>query len=440
MSRTQHVRRFSPLLVGAAVVAVIGLLAPAASAATSATATVQGDLKLNAGTDSGYTYTLRPASGQIKSFNLTAPDGWTFTGITSVTPSIGSVLPATTFPTNVLQGRNLAISSSTDFVLKFTARAPCADTNSSWKTAAKTNANFTGGSFSVPDVHASVSGSCFAAFTRPPANAAFNDPPTFKGPSQNITSAQYTPNTTSNNAIQVLVTDAAGSARSGIEITLSLSTNPTKATLSGSLKATSNGGGYATFPGSPNPITIDTIGQDYEMTPTASGVVGTESGPFDIYQEGEVCGTGSCDASGRSVNNLGHVLTAGVSAPSGIALGVFVSTAVDVECAGYTSPFSDPPSIVWQYSGSDPQRIVVDISKGMMREVLDRGSDHLEFCFDSEGKTFVDKFGSTHTTTPGLLPDCNATSDGTNCIVSETALAGGGRRVVVTVEDGKGRI
>jgi hypothetical protein len=456
MSRSHHTRRLSPLLVGGVVVLAIGLLAPAASASTGATATVTSALQLggkdNAGTDSSYTYTLTPASGQIRSFNLTAPSGWKFTAITS-SPTTGTLALAS--GNTVIQGRGLSITTS-GFQMTFTALAPCADTASAWRTVAKTGAGFTGSSFSVPDVSASLTGHCSAVFTRSPANAAFNDPPNFNGPSENITSVPYTPDTTTNpaNAIQVAVTDATGKPRDGIAITLSLSTNPTGATLGGgsSLTAASTGGGLATFPGSPNDITIDTIGQGYKMTPTGSGVVGTESGEFGIYQEGEACGTGSCHASGRAVNSLGHVLTADVSAPSGVTLGAFVSTAVDVLCAGYTSPFSDPPSVVWQYSGSAAQTIVIDISKGMMREILDRGSDHLEFCYDSEGKPFLDKFGQWHwddPTTPvlgdgiqanGLLPDCNMSLNGTNCIVSETALSGGGREVTVTVDDGKGRI
>jgi hypothetical protein len=452
MSRSHHTRRFSPLLVGGVVVLAIGLLAPAASASTGATATVMSTLQPpdprgNAGTDSSYTYTLTPASGQIRSFNLTAPSGWKFTAITS-SPTIGTLALASA--NTVIQGRGLSITTS-GFQMTFTALAPCADTASAWRTVAKTGAGFTGSSFSVPDVSASLTGHCSAVFTRPPANAAFNDPPNFNGPSENITSVPYTPDTTTNpaNAIQVAVTDATDHPRDGIAITLSLSTNPTGATLGGgsSLTATSTGGGLATFSGSPNDITIDTIGQGYRMTPTGAGVVGGESGEFGIYQEGEACGTGSCHASGRAVNSLGHVLTADVSAPSGVTLGVFVSTAVDVVCAGYTSPFTDPPSVVWQYSGSAAQTIVIDISKGMMKEVLDRGSDHLEFCYDSEGKRFTDKFGVLHVpdpetgvVPPGLLPDCNMSLNGTNCIVSETALSGGGREVTVTVDDGKGRI
>jgi hypothetical protein len=116
-----------------------------------------------------------------------------------------------------------------------------------------------------------------------PADAAFNGNPT----SENITSAPYTPGGA---ALQVEVRDAYGALRGGVSITLQLSTNPTSASLSGPITATSNDSGVATFQGtSLNPITINKVGLGYTMTPAGSTVVGTESGRVGIFRDGKIC-------------------------------------------------------------------------------------------------------------------------------------------------------
>jgi hypothetical protein len=428
--------------------ALIALTAPIASAATSATASVNGTLTNNAGTNSAYTYTLRPSSGQISSFNLTAPTGWSFTSIGSFSPATGSVAIAS--GSTVIQGRGLAITASSGFSLTFTARAPCAGTDSGWKTDAKTGGSFTGSSFAVADVPAVITGECTASFDRQPADTAFNDPPALDGPSQNITSVPFS---SSGDAIRVLVLDAAGLARPGVSITLSLSPNPSS--LSGPITQTSDANGYATFIGSnANPISIDKLGLGYVMTPTGSGVTGTtQTVPFGVYQEGEPCASSDCTVHGRSADNR---IQSTISAPGNGNLAVLVSDlSSEIDCSAvveardpsyeYVEVSSQVTS--WKYTGTGSQLITVFLDKRLVRTVLDRGSDHLDFCFLIEGidpdtnqpKTFVDKFGIT-TPGPSLLPDCNQSVAGKNCVVSQTATGGGGRLVTVTVEDGKGRI
>jgi hypothetical protein len=380
---------------------------------------------------------LTPTSGQASSFNLTAPTGWAITSVDSE-PGVQLAPGSST----VIQGRGLTITSSSPLDVSFTAQAPCAAAaNVAWTTVARTGGSFNGAAISVNDVPASVTDDthCSAAFRfgRQPADAEFGANTT--GPSQNITSVAYTANGL---AIQAIVTDANGAPRPSTSVALAFATNPTNATLAGSTTAVSDSNGFATFDGTCatcSPITINKIGQGYKLKAMGAGVVGTpQPDAFGVYQEGEACATGSpCVVHGHNGNNS---ITTTVSALAGGDLGTFVSNTVDVLCAGYTPLTAD--SIVWKYTGGGSQTIVVDLSKKVIQQILDRGSDHLNFCFDSEGKPFTDKFGVAHQGNGdnGLLSDCNTGIDPNNCIVSETGLNGGGRRVTVIVADGRGKI
>jgi hypothetical protein len=340
----------------------------------------------------------------------------------------------------------------------FTAQAPCGTTNPAWPVVAKSGSNLTGSSFTVNTLSTPLSGTCSAAFVAGPADAAFNGNPK----SENITSVAYTPDGA---AMQVQVKDAAGATRDGVSIKLELrctppdsSCGPGGALLSGPVTATSDSGGIATFTGSIenpiNPISIDAIGLNYLLEPTGSGVAGTLSAEFGIYEEGKQCPGASCEVHGNSDDGR---ISATVSAdiPSG-SLSVLVSE-LGLDCTGSIPPGSDyvyrPLSasvVAWLYTGEGSQTITVLVDKALLR-FTDRGSAHLDFCLLVEGtipgivpptpKSFVDKFGVTRTEAsgPGLLPDCSPIIT-TNCIVSQTAAAGGDRLVTVTVEDGRGKI
>lgn len=437
--RPRYYRRIVAPLVFALVAAV--LIGPSALAAPGTAVGVITPSPVPAGTTMSYSFTLAPTSGQIGSFNLTAALGWTILSLDSA-PSGVSLASSTQ-----IQGRGLTITSSSPLTIGFTAQAPCATSNATWGLAARAGSNFTGSSLSVDpssSLTTSLSGTCRAAFVagRSPADAAFNGNPR----SENITSVPYTP---TGLAIQALVTDANGNPRSGISVMLQLTTNPTGATLSGPITATSDSQGFATFQGNPgsNPITIDEIGLDYAVTPTGTGVVGTESGLFGIYQEGEPCTAGqSCVVHGNSND---HRIEATVSAdtPSG-SLAVLVSE-LGLDCsasipAGYTYTPLSAEVIAWQFTGTGSQTITILIDKTLIRGILNRGNT-IDFCYLVEGidavtgepKTFISKFG-VETSGPALISFCSPTIT-ENCIVSETATQGGDRLVTVTVEDGKGR-
>jgi hypothetical protein len=432
--------RWRTPLIFLGVLLLIGVLAPAVSAAPGAATAAVTHGTVPAGTTDSYEYTLTPTSVQIRSFNLTAPTGWTIKSVDSA-PTGVQLAPGST---TVIQGRGLTITSSSPLTVVFTAQAPCAAGRVAWTTEAKTGGNFTGAAVSVNPVPASVTENCTAAFVTQPADAEFGA--NTNGPSQNITSVPYTANGTD---IQAIVKDAKGGLRPDTLVTLAFETNPRGATLAGPISAESDDRGIATFDGNCDgcsPITIDKIGQGYKLKAEGIGVkaIGLEEVlPFGIYQEGEVCTTNPepCVVQGHSGNNR---LTTTVTTPPNGNLGVFVTSEEDVICDGFNSPFTTQAVIVWKYTGDGSQMIVADISKAMMREVLDRGSAHLDFCLDSEGKAFTDKFGDDHwgtsgNDTPGLLSDCNTGIDPDTCIVSQTALSGGGRRVTVRVVDGRGR-
>jgi hypothetical protein len=418
------------LHLGATVVALAAIavfMVPAANAAPPSANASLSPTSPPAGAKSTFSFKLTPATGQIGSFNLTAPSGapspgWSISPL--VSPPAGVTRPSST----LIQGRGLTITASSPLTVTFDAQVPCVSSNPTWSVVAKTGGNFTGNSFNVNQPSTPLTGTCAAAFVSGPADAAFNGGST----SQNITSEQYKPNGT---AIQVLVTDAETTPQpvGGVSITLSLSAGPTGATLSGAITATSDQSGLATFDGSSDPITIDTIGLNYVMTPTGESVAGQQSEPFGIYQDGHACAP-SCKAHG---NNGGIDST--VTATGGTNLAVLVSP-LGLNCGSFTG--RSPQVTVWKYVGTSSQTLVLVVDKSLLTNT-DRGSAHLDFCFDSEGKTFTDKFGvvhdATNNPTPGLLPDCNSTIT-VNCIVSETSSNKGARIITVTVEDGHGRI
>jgi hypothetical protein len=435
MSRSNRVRRSTPLLVGAVIVlAVTGLMAPAASAAsTPATATITG-VSPAAGATSTVTFTLTPSNGQISSFILTVPGGWAITPV----PAGGSGL---TWTSTTLQGRGLTITAQKPFSATFSVQAPCASTSglsavsSAWTVAARTGPNLTGSAFAVNQPSTPVTVACTAAFVsgRGPTDAALNGGAT----SQAITSVAYTP---SADPMQVAVRDGAGNARSGILVTLDANGGG-GSEAGGTPSATTDGGGIATFSAA---VTLQNIGQGYTFTPTGA-FDGTPSGTFGIYQEGHPCNPG-CSATGHSSDNK---IRSTVTAPNGTNLGVLVSdTVATLDCSAIVqgeAPDYDYMALsgqvtVWKYVGGSTQTLQIFADKTVVKTILNRGSDHIDFCFDSEGKPFVDKFGVTHTDSPSILPDCNNAPALENCIVSETAGGGGGRLITVTINDGRGRI
>lgn len=440
-----HRRRALP-----SVIAAVLLVALAASSALAATKSAVGSVTpssapVPAGTTKSYTFSLTPTNGSIGSFNLDSASGWR---IVSLDAAPGGVTLASA---TQIRGRNLSIGSASPLSVTFTAQAPCGTLDPLWGLTAKSGGNFTGSSFAV-DPASSLStpldGACHSAFVggRGPADAALNGHPR----SENITSVAYTP---SGAAMQVKVTDAEGTARSNVSIQLTLCTTPVVcsptsagAALLGPLTSVSGGDGVATFTGTPaNPISIDTIGLNYRLQGTGSGVTPTPSDPFGIYEEGEQCGP-ACSVHGKSGDNAVEA-TVSADTPSG-SLSVLVSD-LGLDCgpaipAGYQYEPLSSSVIAWKYTGSGSQTIVVRIDKSLL-VILDRGSAHIDFCYLVEGidpdtgqpKTFTDKFGVV-TSGPALLPDCSPTIT-ENCIVSETAAQGGDRLVTVTVEDGRGK-
>jgi hypothetical protein len=399
--------------------AATATLAPSASAAGTVVGTIS-PASVPAGASQATSFTIAPTSGQVGSFNLTAPTGWV---LSELTPAAGVTLDG-----NQIQGRNLGVSSS--LTINFTALAPCSPSSGTWGLVAKSNGNFNGatlGNDPASVLSVTLTGTCTATFVTAPADAAFNG----GTKSENITGVPYDP---AGAAVQAIVKDATGAARAGIAITLLLSGGTSGAALSGPTSAISDTNGLATFDGTANPLAINKTGLNYVMTPTGSGISGTSSGTFSIFQEGESCTSGqSCEVHGTSTK-----INATISATAGGNLGGSVepiSVVAFGACEG-ADPLSEAV-IVWKYTAQGAQTVAAVVDKSLLR--TNKGSAHIEVCFEVDaGKDpFIDKFGQT--VTKGLLPDCGP-GVSVNCIASETGLNGGGRLIVFTVEDGKGRI
>jgi hypothetical protein len=424
---TRSKRLLAPLVLTLVVAAIA--IAPAALAASGTVVGTISPSSVPAGAAADLSFTLKTTSGQVSSFNLTAPTGWT---ITSLTPQTGISLVG-----SQIQGRNITATSSTTLTVLFSVRAPCAPATAAWTLAARSGGGFTGSSFAVDptsSLSTPLSGTCTAAFVADPTDAAFNGGTT----SENITSERFVP---AGPDLQVLVKDAGSPAapRAGISITLELSTNPTAATLSGPITATSDANGIATFHGtSVAPLTISKLGLGYVITPTGAGVVGVDPDPIDpigIYREGEPCPSGQTCVVNDNISD--PKLGASVTSSNPGDLGVLV-VGFTIDCTGYTELSTS--EIAWKFTGDGAQIVTATVSKALSKQVLDRGSSHIDVCFQTDpGRDpFVPKGGGPAVNT-GLLADCNSTIT-TNCILSETAAPGGGRLITFTVEDGKGRI
>jgi len=423
MKRTRTTVRATLVL---SVVAVIAVLAPGALAASNAAV---GTLpaSVHAGATESYTFTLATTGGSASSFNLNAPSGWSIVAVDS-----SSQVGVTKASATQIQGRSITASASTTLSVSFTAQAPCSAASSAWGLTVKSNGNFNGNAMANDPSSAlstALSGTCTAVFSRAPADSAF-----LNGSPQSITSVAYNP---AGAAIQVLVSDALGSPRSGISVQLGFNANPTSATLSAPT-VSSGADGTATF----SPVTISKSGLKYQLIPNGgAGVTGTASGFFGVYQEEQACG--SCTAHGNS-NTVHSTVTA--NSTDGGTLAVLVSgvAADQIDCSGtipsgydYMPVSSDVT--IWQYSGNGVQTIVVDLDRSLIKKILNRGSAHIDFCYQADnGKIFTDKFGNVGSG-PGLLSDCGPGITN-NCIVSETGDGNGGRLITATVDDGKGRV
>jgi hypothetical protein len=407
--------------VVAAVVAAI-VVAPSALAATATAVGTISPSSVPAGATRALTFTLGTTSGQVSSFNLTAPAGFS---ITSLTPQAGVTLSG-----SQIQGRNITATSSSSLTVAFSVQAPCSASNTTWTLVARTGGGFTGGSVAVDPSSAlstSLTGACSAAFVADPADAAFNGGTR----SENITSQRFVPDGT----LEVLVSDAGGAPRAGVSITLQLSTNPTSASLAGPITDTSDADGLTSFGSQTDPVTISKLGLGYAMRPTGSGVAGALSGEFGIYREGEPCPSGQTCVVHDDISD--PKLRASVTSSTPGDLGVLVLP-FTINCDGYSELSST--EIAWKFTGTGAQIVTANVSKALSKQVLDRGSSHIDVCFQTDpGKDpFIPKGGGAAVNL-GLLADCTSTIT-TNCILSETAAPGGGRLVTFTVEDGKGRI
>lgn len=421
----KHIRSTVRATLVLTVVAVVAFLVVPGALAASNAAVGTLPASVHAGATESYTFTLRTTGGSASSFNLTAPTGWS---IQSVAPQTGVTLASS----SQIQGRGITATSSTTLSVSFTAQAPCGAASTAWTLVVKSNSNFNGPAMANDPSSALSTGfggtTCSAVFSRGPTDSAF-----LNGSPQNITSVAYDP---SGAAIQVLVSDALGSPRSGISVSLNFNANPTSATLTAPT-VSSGADGKATF----STVTISKSGLKYQLIPNGgTGVTGTASGFFGVYQDEQACG--SCTAHGNS-NTVHSTVTA--TSTNGGTLAVLVSgVAADViSCdstipAGYDYKPVSSEVTVWQYTGNGAQTVVVDLDRSLIKGILNRGSAHIDFCYQADnGKTFTDKFGNVGSG-PGLLSDCGPGITN-NCIVSETGDGNGGRIITVTVDDGKGR-
>ena len=133
--RSRRSRRLFAPLVLTLVVAAIAVAPSALAASTTVVGTIS-PTSVPAGATRDLTFTLRTTSGQVSSFNLTAPAGFS---ITNLTPQAGVTLNG-----SQIQGRNITATSSTSLSVAFSVQAPCSASSTAWTLVARTGGGFTG--------------------------------------------------------------------------------------------------------------------------------------------------------------------------------------------------------------------------------------------------------------------------------------------------------
>jgi hypothetical protein len=373
----------------------------------------------------------------LGSSNIVAPAGYTLPAQTiALTP------PATaTIVGSTIQLRNLGLAPLSSFTFDLLANVPCVG-NAPWTIDARRSADHSGSiGFQLDaggsDLTTDLTGQCSLALVTGPANAELGSDGATQ--SEAITGTPYDP---AGPSVSVEVLDAAGqrSTASTATVTLGLQGGTSGAVLrlAGTTPVTAAAvQGVATFPG----LTIDLVGLGYVLDASSPGIVSALSGPFNVVQFGQVCGSETCGTP-TAGNPTGT--TTGSATASGVTPGTELAIAFtgDDPCSGtgYTPVTPDTFTVLALTDGQPSENVVLQVTIGIERAQLGgRRVPQLEVCYapDVEGKTFIDKTGNP--VTQGLLPNCQR-ADQLNCVVSKTKDRSGNVTIVFVVIDGRGKI
>jgi hypothetical protein len=347
---------------------------------------------------------LADTTREIGSARITPPSD---IQITSATAQRGSnTLPVTVTSGSVIIGTvNLNDNHETATVTIHTS-VPCGSSGShDWAVVAIKNQTFDGGATPLPQDPTSQLTTqvvrCSLDFATQPASAEVDTP---------ITSVAADPSGT---AVKVRLLDGHGdpASQSGVSVSLGIAsgTGSPGASIAGTVSATTNGNGVASF--APR---IDRAGHDYRLSASAaSGIsAAADSSPFDISDVAVVC-SGPCSGSSEK-GDTSAVVSADSNGVLSFSLGLD-----GVECNDSVN----------QYYVSNSKVITFDVTTAVGRTTvtitLDAASvtktaKKYEVCFRSPTSPFVNKFGASIAAgQAGLLPACpKRLSNAPPCLVS----------------------
>jgi hypothetical protein len=353
------------------------------------------------------TFTNQANSAQFGSADVTAPPAY---GVLSASTPRGTA----TVSGNTVQFRDLSTPPHETIAVTVVAQLPCINKTSTWTVNAKQSSDFTSGDFVLgtgSNLRTTVSGNCSLVFLTQPADAEAGGV---------ITSGDVDPAAA---PVEVAFYDGNGNTISGssIDVTMSIASNPSEGTLSGTTTVAAVDG-VAVF----SDLSIDQAGTGYSLHASAPGFVGVDSNDFDIVNAGAVCTGSSCTASTSDGTTTVNVTTAG----DGVVEVSFSDENLD--CAGYTEVTS---AFTFSSTTDKVKRITVVIGPPLARP---KSQGVFEVCYSSS-TPFKDKFGEIVTT--GLLATCNVARPIPPCVESRSY---GGGTVTVTflapAGDPKGRL
>jgi hypothetical protein len=384
----------------------------------------------------------------LGSMEITKPAGFTITGA-AIT---GSSQPAT-FTSTSATFLTLAVAPSGTVTVTVTATAPCAPETSKWGIQVKQSNDFsgTGNTFAIEGATSTAvnvtvtagSGGCSVAFI-----------PTNEPESTVRTGAILNGFDSSGTPVEVGAYTPAGILDSTFNgtITVSLSTAPTGAKLSGGTAVTAAAsGGIAKFPtGTGSELTVNLVGSGYRLKATSPGLTGAPprtlspiSSLFSIYTKLAPCPTTTCTVAGSTTKNKKTRITlteTTTSAPLGGFVGfgfggaptfasgctgTFLVTTADTAT---TDVFTKTGTPTTESGAPTTWKIVYEITKSIVKASGQSGASQWQICYAST-TPFTTASGtraklySFPTLTPlkpyyvGLLPEC-PTTVGMPCILT----------------------
>jgi hypothetical protein len=245
---------------------------------------------------------LTTSNQSVGSVQLIAPTGFTVTGAT-VNGSSTNV----TISGNTITFNNLSIPPGGSLDLHVTVNTPSKCGTYNWTAAAHQANQFnSGGNILSPSpttVPMTVGTVCSLAFTAQPHSVVDAVPTT---PSQIITDTDFT-QPPAGGPVKVQLLDANGNpAGAGTIVTIALNDNPGLANLGGTLSATADASGVATF----SNLTVDEPADGYSLIASIATGASVVSNKFSAVNNASVCSQGvQCDSSAGNSFSTSDVTT-----------------------------------------------------------------------------------------------------------------------------------